>query len=874
MKLLRLKLANWRGVESREVEFSDGVTLIEGPNEIGKSTIVEALQSLFNVMHSSSAGAIKAIQPVGDDVGSSVEAEVKTGDYHFIYGKTYNRDKQATLKILAPLAEQLTGREAHERAEQILDESVDMALWKALLVEQGNEIASVTLSQSDGLARALDEAAGGSSPEQDDSDLFGRVQTEYENYFTLIAGKPKYGDLEGDLKTARSEVEEARAALLEVEIDGAEHERVIAEIRRLDKAQPELADSVSEYEANWQVINTIKDQVSNKQTELDAAQQLSKAASDDQVRRTKLVKSLEEGAAELEVVRNQNASQAARAKVLKEANEVQSAALNQAKSRAKQARRAAELARDDEQHLKNVRELVVVNKQLEQLKTYNQNLAASRKILQGIKIDAEGLEELREAAGALQVALGKLDAATSSIEIEAEVSLNILLNGEPLDFPAGAVDKRDISAELRVSIPGVVGIRIVPSQSANELEAEAKDCRAELTRLLTKYNVKDLADAVAVESRRTAAQQDVESWSEKIDGLLHGESESDRQAYAEDRQARSSSYQAERQKEPALPESVEQAAEAKMASADFLVECEEGAEKQQAAFDKSRDTYSESNAQRLVAEQEVAGLERAVVDRQQHLAEVRASEDDTSLQTRTAERLMNADKLQVQFTALNEQLASASPEAAQALLANARAASQRAEKDLRDQKTQLAILQDRLTKAQANGRFETLDTAEHNLTARETEFAATQARAAAAKRLWDTLNIHRNAARKAYVRPLKEGIEQLGKIVFGADFTIALGDDWELVSRTQSGRTIPFGDLSVGAKEQLGILTRLAAARIVSSQGGVPLIIDDALGFSDPSRLKTMGAAIAAAGQDCQVILLTCTPGRFTHVGTAEVVRF
>ena len=67
---------------------------------------------------------------------------------------------------------------------------------------------------------------------------------------------------------------------------------------------------------------------------------------------------------------------------------------------------------------------------------------------------------------------------------------------------------------------------------------------------------------------------------------------------------------------------------------------------------------------------------------------------------------------------------------------------------------------------------------------------------------------------------------------------------------------------------------RLAAARIISSQGSVPLIIDDALGFSDPSQLKTMGAAIASAGNDCQVILLTCSPGRFMYVGGAEVVRF
>jgi uncharacterized protein YhaN len=120
---------------------------------------------------------------------------------------------------------------------------------------------------------------------------------------------------------------------------------------------------------------------------------------------------------------------------------------------------------------------------------------------------------------------------------------------------------------------------------------------------------------------------------------------------------------------------------------------------------------------------------------------------------------------------------------------------------------------------------------------------------------------------------LQAGIEQLGRIVYGADFSIELDDTWSLVTCTRGGRTLPFDSLSVGMKEQLGILTRLAAARIVARQGGVPLIIDDALGFSDPGRLETMGAAIAACGRDTQIIVLTCTPERFTHVGSAVVVR-
>ena len=139
--------------------------------------------------------------------------------------------------------------------------------------------------------------------------------------------------------------------------------------------------------------------------------------------------------------------------------------------------------------------------------------------------------------------------------------------------------------------------------------------------------------------------------------------------------------------------------------------------------------------------------------------------------------------------------------------------------------------------------------------------------------LWKTLNEHRDTIREAYVKPLKEAIERLGKIVFGSEFEVEIGDDWTILTRTLHGKTLPFDYLSIGAKEQLGILARLAAAQIVAKHGGAPLIIDDALGFSDPSRLEKIGAAIAAAGEHCQIIILTCTPGRFTHVGKAEVVR-
>ncbi len=69
------------------------------------------------------------------------------------------------------------------------------------------------------------------------------------------------------------------------------------------------------------------------------------------------------------------------------------------------------------------------------------------------------------------------------------------------------------------------------------------------------------------------------------------------------------------------------------------------------------------------------------------------------------------------------------------------------------------------------------------------------------------------------------------------------------------------------------MISRLACASIVASDGGVPVIFDDALGWSDPGRLHTMATAIALAGRHCQILVLTCTPQRYTNVGHATVIQ-
>lgn len=186
MKLHRLALTNYRGIAHRDVEFPDhGVVVVCGANEIGKSSMVEALDLLLEYKDRSTKKEVKQVKPTNADVGSEVIAEISSGPYRFVYRKRFHKRCETELTVLAPRREQLTGDEAHERVRTMLAETVDTELWHAQRVLQAASTAAVDLSGCDALSRALDLAAGDDAAlSGTESLLIERIEAEYARYFT------------------------------------------------------------------------------------------------------------------------------------------------------------------------------------------------------------------------------------------------------------------------------------------------------------------------------------------------------------------------------------------------------------------------------------------------------------------------------------------------------------------------------------------------------------------------------------------------------------------------------------------------------------------------------------------------------------------
>src|SRR5262245_16339557 len=225
MKLHRLVLTNYRGITHREIEFPDsGVVVVSGANEIGKTSMIEALDLLLHSKDRSTKKDVKQVKPTHADVGAEVTAEISTGAYRFVYRKRFHKRPETELTVLAPRREQLTGDEAHDRVRAILAETVDLDLWQAQRVLQSDPNSAADLSGCNALSRALDVVAGdvedtaGDGAEPVDTLLIDRIDEEYRRYFTSTGrATGEWAAATSRLRTADERVAQCAAAIAEVD---------------------------------------------------------------------------------------------------------------------------------------------------------------------------------------------------------------------------------------------------------------------------------------------------------------------------------------------------------------------------------------------------------------------------------------------------------------------------------------------------------------------------------------------------------------------------------------------------------------------------------------------------------------------------------
>jgi len=140
MKIHKLWAENVKGISDLiEVELSPtGLNLITAPNEMGKTTIAQVLDFLFQHKSSANSQEIKDLQPYGKDVGPLMGAIIEVEGQTYKIEKRWLKDKKTEVELLAPEKKALSGNDADKIIHEIFTEHLDKTIWKMIQVAQAN----------------------------------------------------------------------------------------------------------------------------------------------------------------------------------------------------------------------------------------------------------------------------------------------------------------------------------------------------------------------------------------------------------------------------------------------------------------------------------------------------------------------------------------------------------------------------------------------------------------------------------------------------------------------------------------------------------------------------------------------------------------
>jgi DNA repair exonuclease SbcCD ATPase subunit len=875
MKLLRLKVANYRGINTREIKFSPlGITRIEGPNESGKSSLGEAINTILDYQDNSKGKDIQAIQPVHQDVGPEIELEMETGKYVFTYFKRFLRKPETRLSITKPNPENLTGRQAHDRVNEILKETLDVDLWKALSIMQGEAIDQPELKNKQALSAALDKAAGVQPSASQEIGLFKRISQEYELYYTIGRGteKKELQDLRNSVTEKEAEIRSIEQDIRALEIDIDRVPVLQRELVQLKKQEEELSQQMIDITTKLEQISSFENTLSAAALKLESAQKTLQAAQHAKEIRQVMI-SVVESAANAHKELQESSSMALPAlSQAEEARNKAKAAADDAEQKRKETESLAALKRADFDYYHDKLDLDQLLERKQRIDQTRKDAAQAETVLAKNKVDAETLKRIKDAELAYNNACAKMEIGAPSVLLHSISKCRLSIDGTDAVLDINEVRKISVSDKTTVSIPGTLDIEITAGSSIEGLARKAEDARQALQAACAAVTVAGPDEARKAYDERQEALRVVENKVRVEEDNLRDITYESLEQRLHSLQQSVPDYLVKRVKEPAICPDFDTAKKERTKAEENLQAASDELENMRKVLESAGSFYEGVNIKHRESEAKLEQLAKDLSQTQENLDKSRKKESDETLDGNltSADRAVLAED--TAYRAAADSLKAFNPEQIRAL-ADSTKGSLKTIKISHDSKDRgLLEIQTRLKIKGEEGLHEKLNAAKNQLEQWGLKNRATTLRANAAKCLFDIMGEERDKASRAYVAPLKEKMERLGRLVFDPSFQVTIDDDLKITSRTISSVTVPFDSLSGGTKEQLSLMYRLSCSMIVAKDGGTPVILDDALGYTDPERLKLMGAVLAVAAKECQIVIFTCVPERYAFIGEAAVV--
>jgi DNA repair exonuclease SbcCD ATPase subunit len=868
MKLQRLRIENFKLFRAPlEIDgFTDGLNLFAAPNESGKSTVAEAIRAAFFERHRSSA--VEHLRPWGESSATpTVEVDFELDGKPCRLTKAFLGKKRCELVIDG---KSMDGAVAEDHLAALLgfrfpgkgaSTPEHMGIPGLLWIKQGtsHDIASAVGFASDHLRNALGESLGELASSNGDA-VLKAVESERNELLTPAAGTPRGAfadairlrtELEADIEQLRADIESYQSGVDRLSGLRRDHQRDEA-------ARP------------W---TALREQLAIARQRLDEAKGLNdrKIAQDAALRQ--ITAQVNSWRTQLQAMEREEATVVLREKNLQAAQEGLAKALGELQAwepRQAAAAKADAGARENLRLARQAASRIAQEKTVESLAEQLEALAQSHEKAKGeqdkvTRLQAEAqalavpegeLKRLQRCADAHRTTQARLDAVATALEFELQPAAKVRVAGAEL-FGS---KRQTVIARTDIEIEGVGRIAVLPGGGDLESLAIERDrARDELAGLLQALRAESVA-AVEERMRQQALRKGEAGAAVAVLAALAPKGLS---ALAADIAMREARLAEARQALRGMPP-----ADAAMPSS-AQAESEEGAaraalEAASAALNDAKVAAGNAREQVKAAEDELAAVKVTLNDpmRANRKTEAGAALTDalaqqSALQDKVAELAQKLQSANLPVLAQDVERLEQSVKQAEA------AHSQRA--------NEITRLEAELEARGALGQEEAASEKQRELEHAARRCAELERRAKALDHLLKLLREKRSALARRLRAPLQKHLDHYLQILFpGAQ--VEVGDDLSPGRITRLGlrgaQSGAFEELSVGAREQMGVVARLAYADLLKeARKPTLLILDDALVNTDEERLRQMKRVLYDAATRHQILIFSCHPEAWRDLG-------
>ncbi|MEO0820606.1 MAG: AAA family ATPase [Pseudomonadota bacterium] len=889
MKLRSLALNQFKKFTSpmRLDGIEDGLNVVVGPNEMGKSTLLDALRAALFEKYSSKAQTITALQNDRNQAGPVVELAFELDDGVYRILKRFVKKPYARLSC--PDGRTLEGDAAEDALRDLLgfDEpgktgakAETLGMWNVLWVQQGHSFGALDLPQSAraNLHSALESEVGTVLGGRRGRALPQAIEKQLGELVTS-AGKPRgsYKELidstetlEADLAALQGRRDELSRTLDQLE----QAQETLARLSTGDRDEvdeTELADArkrhghLAELEAR---IAAADSDLALKQRNLEQANQALAA-------RTELRQAVADEEDAVEAARKGLDDVRGREKEAR-------ARLDELRASVREAEAAVTTADDAVSHQRRILAAVERQSRIRELEGRHKKAAAAeerqRKARQeatAILVTDEALREIRDAAKTLETIESRLSAAATRITFDMAADA---LSGIEVDGRKVAVDDPPVQAigPTTIAIPGRGRITVEPAiKDRDKLRDQQREARTALETALQTGGVKTVDDAEEQHRKRQKLVQDGELT--RQEAALHAPATDDHDAGAEALAGYIESLQLILTRELAALE------------IDTLPAKQETDATLRAALEQADEARSAVNTARAA----LGGPEEALGALQTELGTVRTRFDDSGARLEKRRAELTAAEADQADAALQAAIEAAEKAVADQKNIIAGLWDQRTDetvpqlearigrleqaiKDRREKRSNLketiAGLRSHIEVLEGAGLDEAIEQQARNLEGATDERRRTDREVRVMGLLLATLRAAEQEAKERYLSPVLNRVRPYLQLLFpGAEITI--DEDLRIVGVTRvAGYEEVFHHLSMGTQEQIAVLIRLAFAEMLVEQGHpATVILDDALVFSDDRRMNRMFDILNMAARNVQVVIFTCREQLFEELGGRQL---